>query len=101
MLVAVLYCHEDIAGAWWRLGALMGLSLAAGIIALWMQSAGHVFVSGLLLNAAASVAWIAWRPGGIPVLVDMNVLALAAGSIIWTLIQFIYPTGDHASALER
>ncbi|MGA2061922.1 MAG: hypothetical protein ABSG67_15660, partial [Thermoguttaceae bacterium] len=91
MLGAVLYCHEDIAGAWWRLGALMGLSLAAGIVALWMQSAGHVFVSGLLLNAAASVAWIAWPPGGIPVLVYMNVLALAAGSIIWTLIQIIFP----------
>jgi hypothetical protein len=71
----------------------MGLSLAAGIVALWMQSVGHVFVSGLLLNAAASVAWIAWRPGGIPVLVDMNVLALAAGSIIWALIQIIYPQG--------
>ncbi|MGA2798300.1 MAG: hypothetical protein ABSE63_12020, partial [Thermoguttaceae bacterium] len=91
MFGAVLYCHEDVAGVWWRLRALMGLSLAAGIIALWMQSEGHVFVSGLLLNAAGTVAWIAWRPGGIPLLVDMNVLALAAGSMIWTLIQIIYP----------
>ncbi len=93
VFLAVLYCHEDIAGAWWRLRVLTGLSLAAGIVALWTQSAGHVFISGLLLNAAGTVAWIAWRPGGIPLLVDLNVLSLAAGSIIWTMIKIIYPQG--------
>jgi hypothetical protein len=93
MLLGVLYCNADIAGAWWRLDVLLGLSLASGIVALWMKSVGHVFVSGLLLNAAASVAWIAWRPGWIPTLVEMNVLALAASSVIWTLIQFVYPQG--------
>ena len=49
--------------------------------------------SGLLLNAAGTLAWVAWRPGGIPVLVDVNVLCLAVGSIVWTLLQFVYPQG--------
>jgi hypothetical protein len=91
VLLALLYCHEDLSGAWWRLRALVGLSLMAGIVALWVQSAGHVFVSGLLLNAAGTVAWIAWRPGGILVLVDINVLCLTGASIVWTLLHIIYP----------
>ncbi|MGD0381948.1 MAG: hypothetical protein ABSA77_00405 [Thermoguttaceae bacterium] len=91
VILALLYCHEDPSGAWWRLRVLVDLSLAAGIIALWLQSAGHVFASGLLLNAAGTVAWMAWRPGGIHVLVYVNALSLAAGSIVWTLLQIIFP----------
>jgi hypothetical protein len=91
VILALLYCHEDPSGAWWRLRVLVGLSLAAGIIALWLQSAGHVFASGLLLNAAGTAAWMSWRPGGIHVLVYVNAFSLAAGSIVWTLLQIIVP----------
>ena len=90
-VLAVLYCHEDPSGAWWRLRALIGLSLAAGIVGLWMQSAGHVYISGLLLNAAGTVAWITWRPGGIAELIYINVLCLACASIVWTVLQIVYP----------
>ncbi len=91
VILAVLFCNDDLSGAWWRLRALVGLSVAAGIVALWLESAPHVFISALLLNVAASVAWIAWRPGGIATLVYANVLCLAGTSIIWTLFQIIYP----------
>jgi len=89
--LALLYCHEDPAGAWWRLRTLVCMSVTAGIVAMWLQSAGHVFLAGLLLNAAGTVAWIAWRPGGIHTLIDINVLCLAGASIVWTLLQIFYP----------
>jgi hypothetical protein len=91
VILALLYCHTDPTGAWWRLRVLVGLSLAAGMVALWLQSAGHVFASGLLLNAAGTVAWMAWRPGEINMLVYVNALSLAVGSIAWTLLQIIFP----------
>jgi hypothetical protein len=91
VVMALLYCHDDPSGALWRLRALVGMSLAAGIIALWLRSAGHVFASGLLLCAAGTAACLAWRPGEINSLVYLNALSLAAGAIVWTLLEIIAP----------
>jgi len=102
VLLAILHCTEDPAGAWWRIGPVLAASLMAGVIALWGRQAVYVFVSGLLLNVVGSIAWIKWGPQSHISLFQANVPALAAASIAWTLIGAVYwPGVPHFGAHSR
>ena len=93
-ILAVIHSAGDPSAPWWSAGALAAVSLTAGTIALWRREAAYVFASGLLLNVIGVIAWLAWRPpwwtpAG---LVQTNVLCLAAGSILWSLIPVAFRT---------
>ena len=72
-----------------RIGTLLALSVAAGIAALWRRVSVHVYASGLLLSAAATVGWMAWGDDSLRWLIYANVTALSAGSILWTLVGLL------------
>ena len=42
VVFALLYCHLDPSGVWWRLRVLIELSMMAGILALWLRSVFHI-----------------------------------------------------------
>lgn len=96
---AVLYCNIDTAGEWWRLRTLVCMSIASGIIALWLQSSEHVFLSGIILNLAGTVAFANWHPASIStyeytyMLTYINILCLAVNSMIWATLAIAYPKG--------
>jgi hypothetical protein len=81
----------DKTGVWWPMGTVLALSITAGAVALWLRSAAHVYFSGLLLNLAGVVAWIAWgnRWGAKNAarFLEFQTLALAAAAAIWTLLD--------------
>ena len=91
--LAVMHAAGDRAGAWWSIGAILSLSVTAGLLALWLRLPGYVFVSGLLLNAAGVVGWLAWEPRHLATLLQVNVLCLAVGSVVWSLLEAVHREG--------
>ena len=81
------------AGAWWPIGAIGSISVAAALLALWFRLPAYVFISGLLLNVAGMVGWVAWGSATLESLVQVNVVCLAAGSAAWTLLDGLHPAG--------
>ncbi|MFZ1933529.1 MAG: hypothetical protein WCB27_16400 [Thermoguttaceae bacterium] len=90
---AVMHAAADRAGAWWSIGAILSLSVTAGLLVLWLRLRAYVFVSGLLLNAAGVVAWLAWEPRTFATLLQTNVLCFAAGSVVWSLLEAAHRQG--------
>jgi len=86
VLLAVMHSHQDQAGVWYYLGAVLSVSVTAGAVALWRRQPAYVFFSGLLLNVIGSIAWMVWGPRTFAALVQTNVLCLAVGSAVWTLL---------------
>jgi len=93
LALAVIYAHEDYAGAWWRIGATIALSVMAGLLAIWRRQSPYVYVSGLLLNVAGTLAWMVWGPSTLAGIVQTNVLCLAIGSGVWSLMELVLPQG--------
>jgi len=93
VVLAILWSTEDTSGAWWRISPVLAIGVSAGVIALWRRQAAYVFISGLLLNVAGSIAWIAWGPSSYTSFIQTNVLCLAVGSIAWTLLGSLHPSG--------
>jgi hypothetical protein len=82
--------------------AVLAISALFGATAIWTRRPGYVYVSGLLVNFAAYLVWQAWlvdvwgvrvwflgRPELFDRFVLLQVLACAAGSAIWSLIEIV------------
>ena len=52
-----MHACDDPAGAWWSIRAIVSISVAAALLALWFRLPAYVFISGLLLNVAGMVGW--------------------------------------------
>ncbi len=91
--VALAHCHEDPGRPWWSARAILAASVTAGVLAMWLRLPGYVLISGLLVNVAGTVAWIAWGPWNWLALLHANVLCLAVASFVWTLIGRVHPQG--------
>jgi hypothetical protein len=91
--LASLWCGVDPERPWWSVGAILAASLAAGGLAIWMRLPLGVCFSGLLLNAAGSVMWLAWDQDNAVTLAETNVLCLALASTVWSLVELAHPSG--------
>ncbi len=91
--LAVMHAADDRAGAWWSIWAVLSISFTAALLALWLRLPAYVFISGLLLNAAGVVGWLAWGPTTLSALLQVNVLCLAAGSVAWSLLAAAHRDG--------
>jgi hypothetical protein len=97
----VIFSQEVHVGDWFCIGMVLLASVVAGTVALWRRQAACVFVSGLLLNVIGSVAWIVWGSGTMAALIEINALALAVGSAVWTLLGAIPPSSVPHVAFGR
>ncbi len=90
-IAGLIWCAADPGRPYWA-GSVMlvGVVGAAGA-ALWRRQVVDIIVSALLLNLAGNVAWIAWREHDLAGLIETNALCLAAGAILWTILQKVLP----------
>ena len=70
---------------------LLILFVLAGVLALWLRLPAYVYVSGLLICVIGTIVWVAWYPALLVDLVQVNVLCLAIGSAVWSLLDIAYP----------
>ncbi len=97
--LATLHAFHDPARPWWAAGAILAVSLTAGLVALVLRKPLHVYFSGLLINLGGTIAWWAYSPSGarwpdwdladVAGLVQANVLCLAIGSVVWSLLELL------------
>ena len=90
-IAGLIWCGADPGRPYWAGGVMLAGVVGATGAALWRRRVAEILVSGLLLNLAGNVAWIAWREHDLSGLIETNVLCLAAGAILWTVLQKVLP----------
>ncbi len=95
------WCAADPSRPYWAAGVMLAGAVGAVGAALWRRQVIDIVVSGLLINLAGTVAWVAWRDHDLAGLIETNVLCLAAGAVLWTIIQMALPGRVANVALER
>jgi hypothetical protein len=68
-------------------GAVLAVSLMAGVLAIGTRRPHYVWISGLLLDLVGLLFWWAWGPGTPISFVLMNALGLAVAAAFWTGID--------------
>jgi hypothetical protein len=99
VVMATLHAFHDPARPWWAAGAILTVSFTVGLFAMIVRKPGHVYFSALLINLAGTIVWWAYSPSSthFPVwntvdwmrLVQANVLCLALGSLVWSLLEYM------------
>ncbi len=89
VLVAFAHVAPDHARAWWPVAAVLGVALSMALVAFWSREGIFVFISGLLVDAAAILAWRIWQTPSVVGLVRANALGLAAASVAWSLVAWL------------
>ncbi len=107
--LAALHAFHDPARPWWAAGAILTVSLTAGLVAVVLRKPVHVYLSGVLLNLAGTIVWWAWSPSGprwpawtpadVAGLAQANVLFLAIGSVVWSLVDILPRRSNGGPAL--
>ena len=92
-VLAAVVGVRDPAGPWWSAGPVLTISLAAGLTALWLRVPSYVYFSGILINMAGTIVWIAQTPPTLDGLIAVNVLCLAIGSVVWSVLRGLHPEG--------
>ena len=97
--LVVLNSFVDPQGPWWSLGAVVTISVTAAISAFWLRRATYTYLSGVLINLAGILIWwgvnrpiTAWTMATGISLAEANVLSLAVGSIVWSLLGMFAAT---------
>jgi hypothetical protein len=83
------------------LASTMGLCGTAGFLAVRRHSPVFVWISGLLLNVAGTLAWWYAPPGYLESLLSVQAICLALSSGIWTLLAVLSPRGVPHYCLAR
>jgi hypothetical protein len=78
---------------WWPIRAIAAVSLAFGLLAMWLRLPGYVWLSALLLNLAGTLIWHAYAPWSMLGLVETNALCLAIGAGLWSLVARLHRNG--------
>jgi hypothetical protein len=78
---------EDPGRPYWSSGAVLAVAVLLGLMALWTRQAAYVVGSGLMLNVVGFLAWIAWKPETPATLVSAQIICLAVGASLWSLLQ--------------
>jgi hypothetical protein len=101
VFLAAIHAAADPESPWWSGRAILAVSLAAGILAMWLRRPAYVFVSGLLLNVIGTIAWLAWQePLTFAGLLQANVLCLAVGSAVWSVVGRAHLEGAPHAVFE-
>ncbi len=91
--LALIHAHHDPQGPWWSVRAILGVSLAAGLLAMWLRLPLYVCFSGLLVNVAGTVLWLAREPHLWQSLVQVNVICFGVAAVVWTLLGPLHRDG--------
>jgi len=72
---------------YWSSGPVLAVSLLLGAMALWQRRPMHVYASGILVNVAGSLIWLASESHSWEHLVYVNVLSFAVAGGLWAGLE--------------
>jgi hypothetical protein len=85
--LAVRGTWEDPARPYWPAGATLAVSALAGAVAVRSRSSWYVYLSGILINLAGGMAWVAWGPPSVASFGYTQVLCLALAAAFWSILE--------------
>jgi hypothetical protein len=91
VVLALRGAWADPARPWWSAGATLAVSALAGILALRARLERYTYISGLLVNLAGTILWIAWGPWTATGFAYTQVICAAAAAALWCLLQRALP----------
>lgn len=97
--LVVLHGLHQLADPWWPVGAIAAVSVAMGLMAMWLRLPEYVWLSTLLVNLAGIVIWMAYGPQHVPGFVETNALGLALSASVWSLVGRLHRDGLPGSPL--
>jgi hypothetical protein len=86
LILALRGTWEDPARPYWSAGATLLLALLAGVLAVGWRRTSFAYASGLLVNVAGGMAWVAWGEPGPVSFGYTQALCLALTSALWSLV---------------
>ena len=91
---SLYWCLVDQPGGpWWAMGAVLGVSLAAGLLAVWRRAVVCLAASIILIDVANTIGWISWIDSAMIGIIEANVFGLAIASIVWSLVEPMVKVG--------
>jgi hypothetical protein len=90
---------EDPARPYWSTGAILAVSAMAAAVALRSGLSVYAHISGLLINVAGSMLWVAWGPPTLISFAYTQVLCFGLASGIWSVLDMTLP--QHRRPSER
>jgi hypothetical protein len=72
---------------------LVLVAVMTAALAMWFRRARHVWASGLALNLAGIVLWLAWGSGTQDDFLLVNAIGLAIAATFWTAVGLVLPRG--------
>ncbi len=106
VMLATIHALHDPFRPGWSVRAIVAVAAAAAVVALWLRRPTYVFLSCLLLNLSGTILWWSWSGAKLDILdwdlqtvaalVQANVISLAIGSMIWTLLKVAHREAEKA-----
>jgi hypothetical protein len=87
VLLAVRGGWADPQRPYWSAGVTLVVCALATTMALWFRLERYAWASGLLVNLAGILVWVARGPDTFTSFLAVNAACLAAGSVFWTLLD--------------
>jgi hypothetical protein len=87
LALAIGGARVDPGRPYWSAGATLAVSAMSGALALWLRRPFHVYASGLLINLAGTIIWVAAGDQSWERLVYLNVFSFALGSALWSALE--------------
>jgi hypothetical protein len=101
VLLALGGAWGDPARPYWSSAATLAVAVLVGAMAVWVRRPAYVYASGLLLNVVAFLVWQAWLvdhwglvawftlgPDIFDRFLLLQILALAIGSAVWSVVEW-------------
>jgi hypothetical protein len=81
-------------------GATLAVCAMAGAVALRARSAIYVYISGVLVNLAGAMIWIALSSSTLQDLLHIQVICFALGASIWSALELLLEAATPAVTLR-
>jgi hypothetical protein len=76
---------------YWSTAYTLAACLMAGGLALWRREVIFVYASGLLVNVAGAIMWVAWGDQTVTSFGLVQALCLALGAVFWSALALAWP----------
>jgi hypothetical protein len=100
LTLAVRGTWEDPGRPYWPAGAVLAVSLLIGVGAIGWRLPRLAYASGLLLNVAGAMVWVAWGPATPVAFGYTQVICCALASVLWSCLGLALPALHPALSLR-
>jgi hypothetical protein len=89
VLLALRGAWDDPARPYWPAAATLSVAVTAAVLALWSRRPAYVYASGVLVNLAGFLVWLAWGADTATSFLGTQALCLALAAGFWSVMEAV------------